>query len=519
MAKAQEDQNSMLSDVRSEKLSKGIWETAAAGTYIDTHVPRAVFAIVLILALVFVTIPSVGMLWARTDETTENRTLAESPVFFEEDGSFNWNVLDDSGTYFADHFAYRNQLVAANARVRSLFGASPTDQVVIGQDGWLYYGGTLPDYLGQSALTDRALRNIAHNLALAQEYTESQGATFAFTLAPNKNTLYPEHMPYYYIRSTEQSNAERLSPILEELGVHYVNMFDVFEGASGDWYLEKDSHWDNRGALLAAQEILAAVGHDALSLTVDEAEMRSDFAGDLENMLYPSGAALDQNWYFADVNDAEGMSGSSWSYVQGANVTDDWVVTRAKAGTGSLLVFRDSFGNALLPLLSSTYGQGVFSKLVPYNLPVMVECRADAVVIERAERHLSYIAENPPIMPNPTVQLGVQLPNRVEKGQRTTFEIVENGPYWVAQGTIDESVIADEDHIYLAVNDRDGSQVVYDCFWTSSFDDTGMDLSDTGFMVYLPKGAFEVSDLTFSVYSDNVDGITCLGVFHGVQPR
>ena len=149
----------------------------------------------------------------------------------------------------------------------------------------------------------------------------------------------------------------------------------------------------------------------------------------------------------------------------------------------------------------------------------MVECRADAVVIERAERHLSYIAENPPIMPNPTVQLGVQLPNRVEKGQRTTFEIVENGPYWVAQGTIDESVIADEDHIYLAVNDRDGSQVVYDCFWTSSFDDTGMDLSDTGFMVYLPKGAFEVSDLTFSVYSDNVDGITCLGVLHGVQPR
>lgn len=497
---------------------KTAWDVAAQGTYSDKHVPRAVFIAVLALALVIVAIPSVGMLWARTDSTTENRELAEPPALFEEDGSFNWNVLDDAGTYFADHFAYRNQLVSANARIRAAFGVSATDQVVVGTDGWLYYGGTLPDYLGQSALSHRALRNIAHNLSLAQGYVESQNATFAFTLAPNKNTLYPEHMPHYYLQSDEPSNAERLKPLLEEEGVNYVDLFDLFENVPGEWYLKKDSHWDNRGALMATQEMLAAIEHNLLPLEIESAEARNDFSGDLESMLYPVGAQLDTNWYFTGINDEEGMSGSSWSYAQGESVTDSWIVTNSKDGSGSLLMFRDSFGNSLLPLFASTYRQGVFSKYIPYNLPTMIECQANAVVVERAERHLGYIAENPPILPNPMVRFGAEPPKN-EQGNHATLTIEENGPYLMVSGSIDESAMQDSSKIYVCVEDEDAEPRMYDAFWTSVPDGEGAYSTDFGYLVYLDSASVDLADATIRVYSYDNGVLTCLGTFDDLAKR
>lgn len=56
--------------------------------------------------------------------------------------------------------------------------------------GWLYFSDTLPDYMGQG-MSDAELRYLANDLALMQEYIESQGKQFAFTIAPNKNSIYP----------------------------------------------------------------------------------------------------------------------------------------------------------------------------------------------------------------------------------------------------------------------------------------------------------------------------------------
>ena len=491
---------------------KTSWDIATEGTYTDKHVPRSVFIFVLALALVIVALPSVGMLWSRTDSTTENRELAEPPSLFGEDESFNLNILDDAGTYFADHFAYRNQMVSTNARICAVLGTSATDQVVVGSDGWLYYGGTLPDYLGQSTLSDRALRNIAHNLALAQGYVESHQATFAFALAPNKSTLYPRHMPYYYLRDESPSNADRLKPFLEKEGVNYVDLFDLFESVDGEWYLKKDSHWDNRGALMAAQKILAAVAHGSLAIKVEDAVTRTDFSGDIESMLYPIGARLDTNWYFPGINDEEGMAGSTWSYAQGEDVTDSWVVTNAQSGSGSLLMFRDSFGNALLPLFASTYKQGVFSKYIPYNLPTMVECQADTVVVERAERHLGYLAENPPIMPNPAVQLEVDASSAAQESH-ATMAVGENGPYWMISGSVDELAVRESSKIFVCVEDGNHELRAYDAFWTSVPDGEGGYSTDYGYLVYLNKESDSLAGSIIRVYSYDSGVLNCLGVF------
>ncbi len=505
-----------------EKPEAGAWEHATAGTYVDQCTPRALALGVLVIALVIALVPSVGMIFAPTNSTTENRELAATPSLFAEDGSFNWNVLADSGTYFDDHFALRNQLVTANAKIRALFGTSATDQVVVGTDGWLYYGGTLPDYLGQSALSDRALLNIAHNLSLAQRYAESQGASFLFTVAPNKNSLYDAHMPYYYVASPEASNVERLKPLLDEAGVDYFDLFDLLGRQGETYYLLRDTHWDNRGALVATQAMFEALNRDKLPLSIADATERDDFTGDLESMLYPDASRTEKQWYFEGYDNLPNNTGALWSYSKGEDVTDSSIVTQSQAGSGSLLMFRDSFGNALLPLWAASYKDASFTKLIPYNLGTLTKSPVDTVVIERAERHIDYLAKNPPIMPNPTVTLKGSLPAQpASDAVGATLDLSLNGPYLVAAGAVDQSslpegTITGQTRFLVSVEQPGNQATVYDAFWQSVVSGEEI-VNDFGYQTYIAREGLDLANAIVRVYAVTDGKPLCLAVQQGVQ--
>ena len=62
-------------------------------------------------------IPSAGMLLLPQGEAAANQTLAPAPRLFLEDGSFNTQVLDEVTDYVADHFAFRQEMITASARL------------------------------------------------------------------------------------------------------------------------------------------------------------------------------------------------------------------------------------------------------------------------------------------------------------------------------------------------------------------------------------------------------------------
>ena len=503
---------------------RSAWDFATAGTYRDYVAPRGFMVCVLVIALLAICIPLVGMIWAPTNATTENRELAAAPALFEEDRSFNYDVLADAGSYFEDHFAYRNQLVEVNARLHAALGTSPTDQVVIGTDDWLYYGGTLPDYLGQSSLSERGLRNAAHNLGLVQRYVQAHDAVFAFTLAPNKNTLYPQHMPYYYLQTSEPSNAERLKSYLAEEDVNYIDLFEVFDQAqsAGTWYLKRDSHWDNRGALLATQALLKGIGRSPMDLSVDDAQPRDDFVGDLQSMLHPYDARTEVNWYFSGYNDDAGFSGARWSYVEGSDVTDSTVRTavvesQAQEAKGTLVMYRDSFGNALLPLWSTQFAKATYSKLVPYDIAMAVSEEADVVIIERAERHASYFAETAPLMPSPTLkkvprESGHAHDASAESGSSSaTVDVAKNGPYTVLSGEIAPELIDDTSRITIAIDYPSGKTSAFNAFWISGGE--GDARTDWGYQVNLTGKNGRVEGSLARVLVTTGASTTCVGEF------
>lgn len=355
---------------------------------------RKILYIIIIFALCL--IPSAGLLFTGGEESAENRSLSERPKLISEEGEVNTRWLSEVGDYFQDHFAFRSRLVTANARLRSsLFGVSADDGVIDGTDGWLYYMDSLDDYLGRNLLEDRELFNIAHSLSLMQEYAEGKGIRFLFVPVPNKNTLYGEHMPHYYgAKVSDESNRRRLLPYLDAEGVRYLDLEKSFGEREETLYHKTDSHWTNRGAGIAADEMFAALGMETRDWENRPYEVKKDFRGDLAVMLYPEDVTPEEEIYYEQ--------GPEFQYKQ--EVPDNFqpkIWTEKGNGTGSLVMYRDSFGNALLPFMADGFGTAYFSRGEPFYLTDLDVNQADTLIVERVERFLPNLAKNVAVMEAP----------------------------------------------------------------------------------------------------------------------
>lgn len=418
-------------------------------------------------------IPLIGMMVRPTTETTENRDMAEFPQLLLK-GEINHQFLAQMGMYFEDHFAFRPEMVAVNAVVRSrIFSTSATDQIIDGDDDWLYFSGTLDDYQGERLLSERSLYMIAHNLSLLQEAVESAGAAFFYTVSPNKNTLYGENMPYYCKAGTE-SNLERLVPYLEAEDVHYIDLVNVFKEQKEILYLKRDSHWNNKGAVLAYNALLDAMGKEHENYQNIPYEIRQDYIGDLNSMLYSVNAEPEDNYYYQFVQKYQCAE-------EADDVEDDWTIASNIEGSGSLLMFRDSFGNTLFPLMANEFAETYYTKLEPYSLNNVYRYYTDYVLVERVERRIASVIEKPPIMQGPVSVA----PKSLEIETDSTVQLKKSGSYYVVSGEIDKEYLEDNTRIYVSIFPSGmDSGIVFEASGMLIEKKTG-ELCDNGYQLYL----------------------------------
>ncbi|MBR6408220.1 MAG: hypothetical protein IKS19_06565 [Clostridia bacterium] len=425
--------------------------------------------------LIMCIIPFAGMTVARTDYTTENKRLAELPALLE-NGSLNTGFMKQAGEYFEDRFAFRRQLVTTDAEIQSrLFGVSNTDTVIKGTGGWLYYSATLGDYLGKT-MSEREIDNIVHNLCITQNYAELHEIKFLFTIAPNKNSLYGDDMPYYdRLRIGTQRSSDILEQKLSGQGISYLDLFELFENQDETLYLMRDSHWNNKGALLAYNAMMDALDkeHDDYSGAVAR-RSRTEY-GDLNKMLYPLSAQPEWNYYYQT---------DGFSYATPTNsVEEAWIQTTGEKekAAGTLLMYRDSFGNTLIPFMAGEFGSAYFSKLTPFDFAADIEtCRPEYIIIEKVERNIGDLATDPPVIPAYQV---INTDNPQKSKTAATMNISEseaNNKYLEISGELDESVAQTDAQIYLVI-ETEGCKEVYAAFHTTT------DNTDYGYLAYLPK--------------------------------
>ena len=436
--------------------------------------------------------PSLGMLVTKQETSSENRQLSEFPSPKTEEGKINVEWLSQAGDYFQEHFAFRNELVTGNALLHGrLLETSTADGVIQGKNGWLYYKDSLDDYLGQDLLSDRSLFNIAHMLSMTQQALEEKGVNFLFTIAPNKNSLYGDNMPYYdKLKVSDQTNRENLEGWLKTEKVAYADLYQALMEENEVLYHARDSHWNNKGAALAADVLMDALGKDHDSYEGESYTVRKDYTGDLDTMLYPLASTADDEIYY----DKE-TTYATEEEIQ--SNFDPRITTVNPVKEGSLVMYRDSFGNALLPYMADAYANAYFSRGIPYQLMDVETHSADTVIIERAERFLPEMSQFPPVLTAKEISLTEDQELQGSDGA-VDVKIKPQGMTAQLSGRIKEGLLDTDSRIYLKVN---GS--VYEAFPMDVKVEENLD--DNGFCLYLPSElvAADGNDVEILIEKDN----------------
>ncbi len=310
------------------------------------------------LFLAICLLPTAGLLITGPSPTVGNESPAPAPALTRPDGSLNPQFLSDAAGWFSQRFAFRPALITADSTLKAtLFHTSAQPAVALGQEGWLYYAETLDGFTGAATLSPRQSTCIAASLSQAQAYAESQGAAFLSTIAPNKASLYPQFLPpALQGQAAPQAYTAPVAEALAGQGVAYADLFAPFRAQEEILYFATDSHWTNQGAALAHDVLLQALGLPGAARPI------------------------------RDVDDLR-------------------IETTGPASTAPLLMFRDSFGNALHSLMAESFSAALFSRAMPYNMLLISQSDARYVVVEIVERNLPLLAQAPFLLPAPTATL------------------------------------------------------------------------------------------------------------------
>jgi hypothetical protein len=231
---------------------------------------------------------------------------------------------------------------------------------------------------------NRGLMLYGGGLSNGIEYAESLNA-YKEELGDSVNvysmvcpTAVSYYMPENYLSLTasEKENIENINSALD--GVIPVNIYDtLLLHKSEAIYSRTDHHWQPLGAYYAAEEFASVADVPFADLSEYETVTLSGYVGTLygytnssallnnpEDFIYyiPKTKTVTTRYttYFTDPHedslllDPSYMSNSSYYMVFGGDQQITHVSTSCKNGR-NLVIFKDSYGNALLPVLTSSF--------------------------------------------------------------------------------------------------------------------------------------------------------------------
>lgn len=205
-------------------------------------------------------------------------------------------------------------------------------------------------------------------------------------------------------------------------------------------------------------------------------------------MLFPKAVQKEDN-YFYD-------TASNFVYVNEVKDNmDSWIETENPNVIGSILMYRDSFGESLLPFVAGEFEKGYFSRLVPYNLLQVEQYQPDVVVIEKVERNLDDFITDMPIVECPQVE------NIIAPQAQTNMEMTAEkaGSFLEIKGTVDEKYIQPDTQIYVSVKDENTMETkTFETFYAKT--EKG---DANGFHLYLKGSGVPEGNLQLNVIAVN----------------
>ena len=367
-------------------------------------------AIVSIVFIAIISLPVAANLAGHdgADPQAENRELAPTPHL---NPSLR-GIVDYTGAFgrwFEDHFGFRATLVRWYGESRYFWlGVSPSPAVIKGRDGWLFYAddGGAEDATNEALLDESELKDWRDSLFRTRDWLQGRHIAYVFAIAPDKQVIYPENLPPTLTRVNNMSRADQVEAICRDARIPAADLRTPLAAAkqAERIYFKTDTHWNDRGALVAYRRISDAVR--AQTPLVPEAWSHDDFVPaereiegqDLARMMGLLRVLREIDLTLVPKRERRARvvepAGVPPTAEEGRLVTEIPGSTLPRA-----VVFRDSFASRLAPYLSEHFSRAVYLWQNDFDPDVIEKERPDVVIQEIVSRHLYVFTPSPELVP------------------------------------------------------------------------------------------------------------------------
>ena len=298
--------------------------------------------------------------WVPPPDIQENRVLAAKPAWPAALSEFD-AFRKQADAYVADHFPARPHLIGLLNRVRMLAGVSGSNRVIIGRDGWLFFDDDthLGAARGDPPMSAPEIRNWLMNLAGRTQYLRSRGIPYLVVSPPVKETLYPQHGPWWYRGPSPNRPAIFLPRLARATGageILYLRPEIAAATRAGQkTFSLHDTHWTGYGAYagyVGLMNRLHAMGLTDGPLPLSTFQQMSLGRTGPRDLALMLGVSSFVDLDFPHFDNLPGEAKIDVTYLTDkTDWTSPQVVLTRNPGKPTLLMTRDSFSNELLPFL------------------------------------------------------------------------------------------------------------------------------------------------------------------------
>ena len=202
--------------------------------------------------------------------------------------------------YYQDSFGFRNDLLRVYAGTKLMIGDSPSEKVLLGKDGWLFYRGSADDDLfnairGIRQYQSSELKQYAKVLQARKNWLEARGIKYVFVIAPNKHSIYREFLPDHLFQVNQRTITDEFAEYMtEHTSVPVIDLrHPILEqkGPNSLLYFRTDTHWNKYGSSIAQYEIAKILQSffpeqiSPISYDHDDFKVRTGTGGDLSVLI------------------------------------------------------------------------------------------------------------------------------------------------------------------------------------------------------------------------------------------
>lgn len=355
---------------------------------------KAASALQIAIFIGWLVVPVIAMWFTRPSEiaANEKRSLASRPEI-----RMNLDVLNEYprkfDEYLNDQFGFRQWLIHKNQLIDFfVFRISPTpSRVTLGKDYWLFYSshGTLRDYQGLGTFEPEILALWDVKIRQVERWHRDLGSQFLFAIAPNKSTVYEEHLPSNIVKRGPSRFHQLLTRLNEGPSHPVLDLRPALDQGKlqHPTYGRSDTHWNSFGSYCAYLEImnhLAPGTYNTLSGDAVKITKAVTTGHDLTNMI---GLQREFEARFPELEPQVNFD-RQYRLTRAENQVNG--VSNKPLNSGRLLMIHDSFGGSIIPYFARSFAQSSFVWQRTFDPKFVTESRPNWVVHLLAERHFIY---------------------------------------------------------------------------------------------------------------------------------